>query len=97
MTARYYALVAGGVPGVAGLAHLYKDDSVCTLLSCEAATRKQSTQLSLPNHNMQQGIAGLLKLSFDAVSHACHAKNWISAGINLLICLAQGLAQDFVE
>lgn len=29
MSARYYALVAGGLPGIAGLAHLYKDDSVC--------------------------------------------------------------------
>lgn len=37
MSARYYALVAGGPPGIAGLAHLYKDDSVCDSLSGEAA------------------------------------------------------------
>ena len=28
MSARYYALVAGGLPGIAGLAHLYTHDSV---------------------------------------------------------------------
>lgn len=31
MSARYYALIAGGLPGIAGLAHLYKDDSVCRI------------------------------------------------------------------
>ena len=58
MSARYYALVAGGLPGIAGLAHLYRDDSVCEISlspfhrrqgkpdGCDCQAAKCSEQLS---------------------------------------------------
>ncbi len=46
MSARYYALVAGGHLGIAGLADLYKDNSVC-ISSVYAASPRVTSQPSV--------------------------------------------------
>ena len=69
MSGRYYALLAGGPVGIAGLAELYRHDSVSSLPPDSCINASACTTYHVPAHAMLPGAAWLLLLQAWPATH----------------------------